>query len=255
MQYEVRCSFDLAVRLLCRQRRREQHERSLAAHSVRRRLPKLARFCSCRGVCSRSSSHVRKQPSARAFWSHPYAFFRLARCGVTDIFVDTWNNGAAPYCAPLDACSLSARFIFPSTFTNSPFSFHVWPHSLLVGVTFFKSPSTLQLLGPSSAGPDVLGAVTSAALSSPHPFKVHAWLEYVCITRVVAHVLTAVAQVRLHRLQRQQRQRTVRASQGQGLDFGIFQRETHPKRCINEVSNASNRDSPGSTAVLATCKT
>ena len=41
-------------------------------------------------------------PFAR-FWSHPYAFFRLARCGVTDIFVDVWNNGAAPYCAPLVA--------------------------------------------------------------------------------------------------------------------------------------------------------
>ena len=30
--------------------------------------------------------------------SHALVFCRLARCGVTDIFVDVWNNGSNPEC-------------------------------------------------------------------------------------------------------------------------------------------------------------
>jgi hypothetical protein len=45
------------------------------------------------------------------------------------------------------------------------------------GVAYFNSTSALRFLGPSSVGPDILGAVMLAAASSTRKFNVHAWLE------------------------------------------------------------------------------
>jgi hypothetical protein len=50
-------------------------------------------------------------------------------------------------------------------------------YSLVAGVAYFNSPSTSAFLGPTSVGPDILGAVILAAASSSYKFNVHAWLE------------------------------------------------------------------------------
>ena len=137
-------------------------------------------------------------------------------------------------------CEPSLHIIIKAFTCTRLFGCFGFPY-LSPGVAYFKSPSSLALLGPSSVGPDILRAVTIAASSSPFQFNVHAWLEYVFNKRVVVVSLTALTQVRLHWLQCRQWQRIVRACEGQGLDFGLFQCEicsTHQQLSAIKLFNA-----------------